>query len=347
LALQRLIQAQAKSIRVILVVGDEQPLAAYHFDLVGAYPRSEAGDLEAFYDDIVLRIVTTLSTHEVNEHKAVGEPIPYALWQNLTTPTAMVKAGQHLGDRDFFTDMVRITDLVQVPVVEDVIASQYSEGCYSTWDPELGALIATVTGSARPVDKGNITEDDLSVIVGVRPDGKGALLRYVDGKSNDPPSSESVEMMDMDDALPITTLDLPDGTVTEVPVVRSKLHGHRGISVYDPRQVEYVPLDQPFYHYLVSCATGAQAEGIKEAFARSEALRDLDDPRQIAFTVLPGHGVVIAEKWVPGKNPFQTIWEYMDAGYLVAESRVPQGPMTYAPDPDGRMVLQRPDNGEI
>jgi hypothetical protein len=347
LALQRLIQAQAKSIRVILVVGDEQPLAAYHFDLVGAYPRSEARDLEAFYDDIVLRIVTTLSTYEVNKHEAVGERIPYALWQNLTTPAAMVNAGQHLGKRDFFTDMVRITDLVQVPVVEDVIASQYSEGCYSSWDPELGALIATVTGSARPVDKGNITEDDLAVIVGVRPDGKGALLRHVDGKSNDPPSSESVEMMDIDDALPTITLDLSDGTFAEVPVVRSKLHGHRGISVYDPSQVEYVPLDQPFYYYLVSCATGAQAEGIKQAFARSEALRNPNDPRQVAFTVLPGHGVVIAEKWVPGKDPFQTIWEYMDVGYLVTESRVPQGPMTYAPDRDGNMVLQHRDNGEI
>jgi hypothetical protein len=340
LALERVIQAQAKSIRVILVVGDESPQEAYHFDLVGAYPRSEADDLEAFYDDMVLRIVTTLSTDEVKEHDVVGEPIPYALWQRLDTPAAMREAGRQLGLRDFFTDMVRITDLVQVPVVEDVIASQYSEGCYSTWDPTLKALITTVTGSARPVDKGSISEDDLAVIVGVRPDGRGALIRQVDEKRNDPPSSEAVEMMDMDSALSTIVQDLGDGELTEVPVVRSKLHGHRGVRAYDTRWVEYVPLDQPYYYYLVSCATDAQAQGIKEAFSRSAALHDPEDPRQVVFTVLPGHGVVIAEKWVPGKAPFQVIWECMDAGYLEIDSRVPQGPMTYTSDPADRMLLQ-------
>jgi hypothetical protein len=132
-----------------------------------------------------------------------------------------------------------------------------------------------------------------------------------------------------------------------VPVVRSKLHGHRGISAYNPHRVEYVPLDQPYYDYLVSCATDAQAEGIKEAFSRSETLKNPDDPRQVAYTVLPGHGVVMAEKWVPGKAPFQVIWEYMDAGYLETDSHVPQGPMTYGPDADGRMALRRLDYSAI
>jgi hypothetical protein len=101
-----------------------------------------------------------------------------------------------------------------------------------------------------------------------------------------------------------------------------------------------VPLYPQYYHYIVSCATGAQAQGIKEAFARSEALQDPEDPRQVIFTVLPGHGTVIAEKWVPGKAPFELIWEYMDAGYLQVDNRVPQGPMAYARDPHGLMVLE-------
>ncbi len=185
------------------------------------------------------------------------------------------------------------------------------------------------------------------MIVGVRPDGKGALVRHVEGKQNDPPSSESVEMMDMDETLPSIVIELPDGASAEVPVVRSKLHGHRGISAYDPRRIEYIPLDQPYYDYLVSCATDAQAEGIKEAFSRSEALKNPDDPRQVAYTVLPGHGVVMAEKWVPGKAPFQIIWEYMDAGYLETESHVPQGPMTYDADTDNRMVLRCLDYTDI
>lgn len=327
-------------IRIILVVGDDRPLAAYHFDLVGAHPRSEAEDVGSFYDDIVLRIVTSVSTRELTEHEVVGGPIPHAIWQRLSTPAAMCVAGRQLGERSFFTEMVRVADLVHVPAVTDAVASQYSEGCFATWDPALGALVATVTGSARPVDKGSITEDDLAVIVGVRPDASGALVRHVEGKHNDPPSSEAVEMMDVDSPLPTITLDLAWNIAAQVPVARSKLHGHRGIAAYDPRQVEYVPLDPPYYHYLVSCATDAQARGIKAAFARSEALQNPDDPRQVVFTVLPGHGVVIVEKWVTGAAPFQVMWETMDAGYLQVENRIPQGPMGYVPGPDGKMVLQ-------
>jgi hypothetical protein len=248
----------------------------------------------------------------------------------------MIAAGPQLGRRSFFTEMVRIADLVQVPAVADGVASQYSEGCFATWEPTLGALIATVTGSARPVDKDQIGEDDLAVIVGVRPDGVGAQVRQVEGKRNDPPSSEAVELMDMDRGLP--SVQLEEGR--RVPVVRSKLHGHRGVASFDPRQVEHVPLDPPYYHYPVSCATEAQAQGIKAAFARAESLRDPGDPRQLAFTVLPGHGVVIAEKWVKGKDPFQAMWEAMDQGSLVVENRVPQGPLSYVPGPDGRMVLE-------
>jgi hypothetical protein len=69
-------------------------------------------------------------------------------------------------------------------------------------------------------------------------------------------------------------------------------------------------------------------------------MQNPDDPRQVVFTVLPCHGVVIVEKWVPGTAPFQVMWEYMDADYLQVDNHIPQGPMEYARGPDGRMVLQ-------
>jgi len=340
LALERLVQAQAKSIRVLLLVGDETPLLVYHFDLVGAHPCSRADNLEAFYHDMVLRIATTVCTTEVTRHQVVGEPIPSSLWRCLPTPGAMRQAGRQLGERHFFTEMVRIADLVQVPAVEEAVASQYSEGCFATWDPVLGALIATVTGSARPLNKDDITEEDLAVIVGVRPDGRGALVQEVEGKRNLPPSSESVEMRAMDAPLPTVTLGPEWDHPGPVPVVRSKLHGHRGIAAYHPDHVEFVPLAPPYYHYLVSCATDAQAQGIQAAFARSQALQNPGDPRPLVFTILPGHGVVIVEKWVAGKAPFQLIWEGIDAGYLQIDSHIPQGPLHYVPGPDGRQWLK-------
>ncbi len=108
MALERLVQAQSKSIRVILIVGEKEPLTAYHFDLVGAHPQSPADPPDLFYDDIVLRIVTTMSTQEVAEHEVVDDPIPADLWQSLTTPAAMCEASRQLGRRHFFTDSLPV-----------------------------------------------------------------------------------------------------------------------------------------------------------------------------------------------------------------------------------------------
>ncbi len=340
MALERLLQAQIKSIRIILLVGDDRPDEAYTFDLVGAHPRTDGADEAAFYRDIALRIATVMSTGEITNHEVVGAPIPAADWQAFDAPTAMLNAARELGKRHFFTQTVEIAKLVAVPSIGDAVADQYSEGCFGTWEPRLPGLIATITGSARPVDKDNITENDLAVIVGVRPGGKGAQVRHVAGHRNDPPSSEAVEMIALDEPLPKVTVEV-DGKRYPVPVARSKLHGHRGVAAFDPTFVEYVPLDLPYYHYPVSCSTEAQAHGIYEAFSRSETLRNPDDSRLVAFTILPGHGVVVVEKWQADKLPFQVIWEYMDAGYLEVESDVPQGPLTFEPDSDGRLRIHK------
>jgi hypothetical protein len=345
LGLERVLQAQSKSIRILLLIGEEEPQEAYLFDLVGAHPHMDAKNREAFYEDIALRVVTGLSTEEVTQHQLVGEPIPYDVWRGLPTPPAMLTASRELGKRDFFTHLIRVADLVPVPAVGAAIAEQYSEGCFATWEPRLDALITTITGSARPVSKDDITENELALIIGVRPDGKGAMIRHVENKRNDPPSSEAVEMMALDEPLPkvALTLDEHGGTTAfQVPVARSKLHGHRGVAAYHPDYVEYAPLDPAYYYYPVSCATEAQANGIRHAFSRAEALLNPNDPRQVVFTVLPGHGLVMVEKWQAEKAPFQLIWEYMDADYLQIEPRVPQGWFTYEPEADGRYHLRVP-----
>jgi hypothetical protein len=276
----------------------------------------------------------------VTQHVVVGEPIGAEAWRGASTPEAMKRAGRELGMREFFTAMIRIADLTLVPALSDTVASQYSEGCFATWDPDIQGLIATVTGSASPVNKGSLTDEDLAVIVAVRPDGLGAQVREVAGRCNRPPSSEAVELIDMDSVLPRITLRRSWHIDHPVPILRSKLHGHRGVTAYDPRYVEYTPLAEPYFHYLVSCATAAQAQGIKGAFGRSESLARADDTRQVVFTVLPGHGIVIAERWIEGKEPFQTIWEYIDRGYIEIDNRIPQGPLSYVDGADGRRHIQ-------
>ncbi len=335
LALERVVQAQAKGLRILLAVGEREPQEAYLFDLVGAYPRLQAQDFEAFYTDIALRLVTALSAEEITEHKVLPPPIPAAVWQAAEAPKAMVRAGAAFGQRHFFTRMVRINDLVAVPALEASISEQYSEGCFATWEPTFPGLVATITGSARPVAKDALTEDELAVIVGVREDGRGALVRHVEGKRNDPPSSEAVELFAMDQPLPRIRWQGHD-----VPVIRSKLHGHRGVASFDPAVVEFAPMAETYHRYPVSCATRAQAEGIVEAFSRAASLRSPDDPRTLAFTIIPGHGLVVVEKWQPGKAAFQAIWEAMDRGALVISPHVPQGPHRFVLAADGRMHLE-------
>ena len=339
LAMERAIQGQVKSIRILLLVGDRRPETVFHFDLAGAHPQSN-GTYEEIISDVVLRMITTARTDVVAEHQAVDDPIPRKTWELLSAPKDIASASTQLHQREFFTEPLVIAELVKVPVVSRVIAAQYSEGCMATWDPELSELVATVTGSIRPVHKGYVTTEDLTVITGVRSDGVGALYRPIEGLPNNLPSSEGIELVGVDELLPRVTLPGIDGA--DAPVLRSKLHGHRGIRSFNPELVEFVHLDAPFYDYLVSCATDAQAAGVKEAFARSESLRDPSDPRAIVFTVLPGHGIMVAEKWAEGKAPFQLIWEAMDAGALQVVSRVPQGRLRFVED-GNHMVLEEPE----
>jgi hypothetical protein len=346
LAMLRLMQALSKSIRILLVVGEPEapPTHAHLFDLVGAYPHIDASNSDFFYSDIALRMITGVSTFEITKHQILDELIPRATWDSVDTPQVMLNTSKELGKRHFFTEMIKVNKLVAVPAISDSLADQYSEGCFATWEPAFPGLVATITGSARPVDKAHIAEEDLAIIVGIRPDGLGAQVRHVENKRNDKPSSEAVEMMDMDGVLPKITLGAEWGRYANerVPISRSKLHGHRGIAAYDSRFVEFAPLDLPFYDYPVSCATEAQARGIKSAFGRSESLRNPDDPRSVIFTVLPGHGIVIVEKWVTGKAPFEAMLECMDAGHLVIENVVPQGRHTFEPEsPDSTRCVLR------
>jgi hypothetical protein len=221
--------------------------------------------------------------------------------------------------------MIHVSDVAEIPGFSDAISQQYSEGCFATWDTRINGLLTTITGSARPVRKENITDKDLAVIVGIKPKYDGALIRRVEGHPNHPPSSEAVEMIGMDLKLPKVTLT----NGIEAPVIRSKLHGHRGVRSFDTQRVEYVSVPESYLYYPVSCSTDAQYRAVQEAFSVSAALQNPQDPRQIVFTVLPGHGVVIVEKWVEGKQPFQVIWEGMDHGDIQISNDIPQGPFVY------------------
>jgi hypothetical protein len=325
LYLERILQIQTKCIRVLLVVGEEKPHYAFLFDLVGAHPQIPFEDPQSFYKDIATRILTAASTREITNHRVVEPPIPRQEWEALPSIPEMTRASHELGKRDFFTEMIQVSQLAEIPGFSEAISSQYSEGCFATWEPRIDGLLTTITGSARPVRKENISDQDLAVIAGIKPERDGALIRKVEGHPNHPPSSEAVEMIGMDLELPRVTL----ANGAKVPVIRSKLHGHRSIRSFDWTRAEYVSLPEGYLYYPVSCSTDAQYRAVQEAFSHSSALRNPQDPRQLVFSVLPGHGLVIVEKWAEGKAAFQLIWEAMDNGVIEITSDVPQGPFAY------------------
>jgi hypothetical protein len=333
LAFSRLLQAQSLSVRVMaLRTLAGQPYRAMHFDLAGARPVSDATDLEAFAADAGPRVLAAICAHEVKNHRFLDDPIPLDLWQSLDGPDAMIRAGTLFTDFGFFTTPFYIEKLLGYRGVSDAISAQFSEGCYAVYEADLQGMITTATGSSRLVDKRSISRGDQAVIVGLQPGRDGAIVRPVAGLEPVMPSVEAVEMLSLAQAVATHPRRTRQGETVQVPNLRALLHGHLGVAAYDPDFVEMVELDPLFYTQLVSCGTGALAQGSAAAFGRSQALRRLEDPRRLVFLEQPGHGVMVAEKWPPEADTngaFETIHQYLLDGRLQMTLDIPQGPIAW------------------
>lgn len=122
LALIRLLQAQTKSIRIVLLVGEDTPVGAYLFDLVGSHPYTSNNNESNFYHEIARKIISTVDTQELTDHVFTAKCLSHDLWSSLDTPRDMCKAAYEFGSRGLFTRMVRIKDLIRVPAVSDSLA---------------------------------------------------------------------------------------------------------------------------------------------------------------------------------------------------------------------------------
>jgi hypothetical protein len=242
----------------------------------------------------------------------------------------MIRAGSMFTKFGFFTTPFYVEKILGYRGIGEAISAQFSEGCYAVYEPEIPGLLTTATGSARLVDKRSISRLDQAVVVSTRPDHEGAVVRPVAGMERVVPSVEAVEMMGLCERTPHHPHLNSHGLSLSVPNARAILHGHLGVAAFDPDFVETVMLEPLYYAQLVSCGTGALAEGTAAAFARSESLRDLRDPRRVVFLEQPGHGVMVVEKWPAepdGSRPFDTIYDYLSSGRLQMTLDVAQGPV--------------------
>jgi hypothetical protein len=347
LAFARLLQGQVLSIRVMaLRTQSGRPYRAMHFDMAGAHPVTDATDLETFGEQAGARVLAAVCATEVNHHSFVDEPVPAKLWESLSSPEMMVQAGSMFTQFGFFTTPLYVEKLLGYRGIGDAISAQFSEGCYAVYEPDIPALLTTASGSSRLVDKRSISRLDQAVVVGTRPDHEGAMVRPVVGMERVVPSVEAVEMMGLCERVPKHSHLNSHGLPVTVPNVRAILHGHLGVAAFDADKVEAVMLDPLYYTQLVSCGTGALAEGTATAFARSQSLKDLNDPRRVIFLEQPGHGVMVVEKW-PAQDdrsrPFETIHDYLSSGILQMTLDIAQGPVHWEMTTalDGRTLMRR------
>ena len=353
LAFARLVQGQVLSIRVMAIRTQAgHPYRAMHFDMAGARPVTDATDLESFAEDAGPRVLAAVCAVEVNHHSFVDEPVPADLWESLSSPDVMVRAGSMFTQYGFFTTPLYVEKLLGYRGISEAISAQFSEGCYAVYEPDIPGLLTTASGSSRLVDKRSISRQDQAVVVGTRPDHEGAMVRPVAGMDRVVPSVEAVEMMGLCERVPKHRHLNSHGLPVIVPNVRAILHGHLGVAAYDPDLVEAVMLDPLFYTQLVSCGTGALAEGTATAFARSESLKDLHDPRRVIFLEQPGHGVMVVEKWPAtddGSQPFETIRDYLGTGILQMTLDIAQSLVRWemATGSDGQRLMRRITEPEL
>lgn len=327
-ALGRFLQTQFISLRLLAVrSANDRPHKVVNFDLAGAHPTLQANNLEVLGEELGLRLLAATCAREAENHQFLPTRFPRKQWELLSTPDAMIQAGQTFSAYGFFSVPIQIKKLFGYRGLSNALSSQYSEGCYGVFDPDIPGLITTATGSAKLVDKRAITRDDQAIVVNVNPERDGAVVLPLEGNEGVQPSVEAMEMMGICQAAGTHNHLNSRGETVEISNVRSILHGHLGIADYDPAFVESVRLDAPYYQQLVSCGTDALANGTCAAFGRSASLRDPLDPRMVVFLEQPGHGIMVIEKWDPHnpkKPPFDTIREYLEAGHINVTLEVPQ-----------------------
>lgn len=334
-AFSRLLQVQVKSVWIGAVVGDPATSTIdgiYLFDLVGGHPFVSAARVEVLSADLVARLATIVSTSQADNHERVATPTARDRWDQAQAPEQMIATAWELGHREYLTAPVHLRDF-GFRALGTAIANQYSEGCLATYDPGLGVLLTTATGSARVVDKRHITRGDIALVQQIKPDGSGVHILRVEGRPFVKPSVEAVELARIVFGAPRFRGEPPS-----VPV--SIVHLHMGIAAYDPAVVEYVTLDPPYYIYPVSCGTRELADGTARAFARSAVLGNVNEDRRIVVLEQPTHGCIIVEVGGGSTPAYQRIFQALDRGDLTLSFDVPQGVVRWAL-PDHLGIIQK------
>ncbi|MET8824371.1 hypothetical protein ABZX40_07410 [Streptomyces sp. NPDC004610] len=283
------------------------------------------------------RLVAAACTREVaGRYDVESGAITAAQWADTSVPEALAAAGRRMGGLRLLPAPHRLTHYVSprlAAVYERYLGMKaFSEGMLFAFDPGLGALVVTASGSWE-VDKRALRRDDVTVVAHRLDNGRLRVLAPV-SVSPKGPSVEAWEVCALLEAVPTVRIRQdedgawiwdPHGT-HEVPAIRAGLHAHVGVSAADPSRIETVPADRERYPYGFGCGTDLMIEVAQDTVRRSQAINDPDDPRHFVRWPMLYHGEMAVELWGPDQRtePLSGLLDLFDTQ---AEAAI-----TYDPD---------------
>jgi hypothetical protein len=321
--------------KVVFLSGDRESGALHEATLCtleGGHPTVRDG----FADQIRDRLVTAACAHEVGGRYEVLEGgLDPAAWDATPIPEALIEAGHRMDELGLLPPPKRVSEYVSPKLA--AIYQRYlgikgfSEGMLFAYEPEIGALMVTASGS-WDVDKRALRRDEVVTIGGSRGDKLQVLAPP--GVSPKGPSVEAWEMYMLLQGVPQVRV-APDGAggwsvdpegPVQVPIVRAGIHTHSGVEAVDEDLIESIPANRELVPFGFGCGTDLMRDVARDAARRSRAINDPSDRRCYVRWPMLYHGDTVVELWKPGvsRKPLEGLLDLYEPDRL--------GAIRYTPD---------------
>lgn len=327
--LGRVAMARIGTSKVLFVSGDRAQGRVAETTLCtleGGHP-TDMGDRP---DRVRDRLVAAACAREVGgAYDVVPGGLHVGAWRRTTVPDAIVEAGRRMDALGLLPPPRRVDEYVSprmAALYQRLLGlSGFSEGTLFAFDPDTETVMVTASGS-WDVDKRALRRDEV-VPVDFRGDGRRLRVLAQDAGTAIRPSVEAAEIIALLRSVPTVRLGRDDtGTwvprsdgPVEAPVVRAGIHTHLGIEAVDPARVESLPANRRLFPFGFGCGTDLMHHVVRDVAARSEAMRDLADPRAFVRWPTLYHGDTLVELWRPSspRRPLEVLLDLFEDGGIV------------------------------
>lgn len=303
-------------------------------NMEGGHP-SEVDDIADRMRD---RLVTAACAHEVAEdYDTVRDAITPEAWHASTTPEELADAGRRMGELGLLSAPLKVSDFVseQLADMYEIYMGVrgFSEGMLFAFDPDLGCLVVSASGS-WDVDKRALTREQVVAVEPRLGDGRRLRVLAPSGVLPMQPSVETWEICALMETCPTVrvtknqagTWVLDPNGEREVPIIRAGIHAHVGVTSSDDAVIETVSADREQFPYGFGCGTDLTVDIARNTVRRSHAINNSTDLRTYVRWPLLYHGEMAVELWKPGlpTQPFHGLLDLYGTAVRYTPDDVPQ-----------------------